>query len=244
MSEINQKFKKIDIAKIFEFADLSAYPLRQRLAIRLIGAVAYVLINILGKTIRFETEGWENFEKTTSTNRAFVGAFWHDCTFSFAYFWRNRGFVSMVSRSFDGEYLARILQRFGCGVIRGSTTDGGRAAFAGMIRLLREGYSTNFAIDGPRGPRHVAKSGAILLAKKSGAPVIPFWVDAKKFWTAGSWDRLQIPKPFTRVKIYVSAPIFVSAGADKNEIEDKRQELQTKLDELVALGKQWRETVG
>ncbi len=242
MSETNQKLNKFDAAKMFEFADLSSYSLRQRLAIRLIGAVVYVLINLLGKTIRFETEGWENFDKTIESNPAFVGAFWHDCTFSFAYFWRNRGFVSMVSRSFDGEYLARILQRFGCGVIRGSSNDGGRAAFAGMIRLLRKGFSINFAIDGPRGPRHIAKLGTILLAKKSGMPIIPFWVDAKKSWTAGSWDKLQIPKPFTRVKVYVSAPIFVSSDADKKVLEDKRQELQSKLDELVAFGKQWRES--
>ena len=91
-----------------------------------------------------------------------------------------------------------------------------------------------FTVDGPRGPRHEAKTGAVLLAKKTGNPMLPFSVKCDRFWTIGSWDRLQIPKPFTRARFIVSAPIYVPRDADDDVIEQKRVELQTALDVMAA----------
>jgi len=99
-----------------------------------------------------------------------------------------------------------------------------------------------FSVDGPRGPKYVAKTGAVLLAKKTSNPLMPFVVETEKFWTINNWDNLQIPKPFARAKIFIAAPIYVAKDASETEIENKRLELQSKLDEAVKLGKQWRES--
>lgn len=227
--------------EVYKPAPLSAYKFTQRLTIRLADFAFYVLISVIGKTLKFETEGWENFEAIEKAGKIPIYTFWHNRIFAGTYFFRDRGIVVITSQSFDGEYIARFIQRFGYGAIRGSSTRGGVKALVEMIRLMREGLPMAFTVDGPKGPRYVAKSGACLLAKKTGNPLMPFSVECKKFWTIKSWDKLQIPKPFSRVRVIIAAPIYVSKTADEKEIEKNREELQFKLDEAVAIGEQWRE---
>jgi lysophospholipid acyltransferase (LPLAT)-like uncharacterized protein len=107
---------------------------------------------------------------------------------------------------------------------------------------MKQGLATAFTIDGPKGPRHVAKSGACLLAKKTGHPILPFSVEAEKFWTVRSWDKLQIPKFFSRARVFYGEPVYVAKDAGDDEIEMKRAELQAKLDELSKRGQEWRES--
>ena len=225
----------------YNYADLSAYSLKQRVSIRLADWAFYLLIKLIGKTIRFETSGWENFDQIADSGEIPVYATWHNRIFPSVYFLRNRRIVVMTSQSFDGEYIARFIQRFGFGAVRGSSTRGGIGALAAMIRLTKKGFPMCFTVDGPKGPRYVAKTGAVLLAKKTGNPVLPFLVESDKFWTINSWDKLQIPKPFTRAKVYFAAPIYVSKNADEKEIHTKCRELQNKLDELVGFGEQLHE---
>ncbi|MCY7374990.1 MAG: DUF374 domain-containing protein, partial [Pyrinomonadaceae bacterium] len=127
--------------------------------------------------------------------------------------------------------------------VRGSSTRGGVGALVEMIRLMKRGLPMGFSVDGPRGPKYVAKTGAVLLAKKTGNPLMPFVFECEKFWTLGNWDKLQIPKPFTRAKLFIAEPIYVAKDANETEIENKRLELQTKLDELVINGEQWRDSI-
>ncbi len=202
----------------------------------------YWLIKIIGRTISYETDNWENFQKIERSGKIPIYAFWHNRIFAGTYFFRNRGIVVITSQSFDGEYIARFIQRLGYGAVRGSSTRGGVGALVEMIRLMKKGLPMGFTVDGPRGPKYVAKTGAVLLAKKTGNPLMPFVVEAEKFWTINSWDEMQIPKLFTRAKIFIAEPIYVAADADDAEIENKRIELQKKLDESVARGKQWRES--
>lgn len=227
--------------EVYKPAPLSAYKFTQRLTIRLADFAFYVLISVIGKTLKFEIEGWENFEAIEKAGKIPIYTFWHNRIFAGTYFFRERGIVVITSQSFDGEYIARFIQRFGYGAIRGSSTRGGVKALVEMIRLMREGLPMAFTVDGPKGPRYVAKPGACLLAKKTGNPLMPFSVECKKFWTIKSWDKLQIPKPFSRVRVIIAAPIYVSKTADEKEIEKNREELQFKLDEAVVIGKQWRE---
>jgi lysophospholipid acyltransferase (LPLAT)-like uncharacterized protein len=227
--------------EVYEFAPLDEYSARQRFSIRAVERLFYVLISLIGKTIRFETEGWENFEQIGRDGRIPIYAFWHNRIFLATYYFRNRGIVVITSQSFDGEYIARFIQRFGYGAVRGSSTRGGVGALVGLIRLMKQGLPAGFTVDGPKGPRYVAKTGAILLAKKTGNPVMPFAVETKKFWTIKSWDNLQIPKPFSKAKVFIAAPVYVEKDADDAEIENKLGELQAKLDELNEFGKQWRE---
>ncbi len=231
------------IKNSFLRADLSRYSLKEKILIYLADWTFYLLIKFIGKTIKFETEGGKNFEQITREGKIPVYATWHNRIFPSVYFLRNRGIVVLTSQSFDGEYIARFIGRFGYGAVRGSSMRGGVGALVEMIRLMRQDLPMCFTVDGPKGARYVAKTGAILLAKKTGNPVMPFVVEAEKFWTVNSWDKLQIPKPFSRAKVFIAEPIYVMKDAKESEIENKRQELQTKLDEMVAVGEQWRKAL-
>ena len=97
---------------------------------------------------------------------------------------------------------------------------------------MKRGLPMAFTVDGPRGPRRIAKTGAVMLARKTGNPMVPFSVECDSFWTISSWDRLQIPKPFTRAKFKVGNPIYVGEGNGEALIESKRDELQRSLEDL------------
>jgi lysophospholipid acyltransferase (LPLAT)-like uncharacterized protein len=228
-------------ARAYRFADLSAYPLKKRLLIRAADLVFYLLIHLIGRTTRFEVEGWEHWEQATAGGGLPIYTTWHNRVFLSTYFFRRRRIVVMTSRSFDGEYIARFIQRFGYGAARGSSTRGGVGAVVEMVRLMRAGSPAGFMIDGPKGPRYVAKMGAVLLAKKSGHPVLPFVITAERFWQARSWDAFQVPKPFTRARVEIAPPIHVAPEADEAALERKREELQRALDELNQRGEEWRE---
>jgi lysophospholipid acyltransferase (LPLAT)-like uncharacterized protein len=219
-------------ARADRFADLSRYSFKQRLVIRAAGIAFYLLINLVGRTTRFSVEGWEHWEAARRGGRQPIYAFWHNRVFLGTYFFRRRGIVVMTSRSFDGEYIARFIQRFGYGAARGSSSRGAVGALIEMVKLVRQGRPAGFTIDGPRGPRYVAKMGAVLLAKKTGAPVLPFTVNAGHYYAAPSWDGLQIPYPFTRARVLIAAPIHVPPDADADVLEAKRAELQRALDAL------------
>jgi lysophospholipid acyltransferase (LPLAT)-like uncharacterized protein len=227
--------------KTYQFASLAEYSFRQRFLIRSADLAFYILIKLIGKTIRYEIEGSENLANIEQNGKTPIYATWHNRIFSSVYFLRNRGIVVLTSQSFDGEYIARFIQRFGFGAVRGSSTRGGVNGLVKMIRLMREHLPMCFTVDGPKGARYVAKSGAVLLAKKSGNPILPFTIECKKFWTINSWDKLQIPKPFTRARVFFAEPILVEADADVTKVENKRIELQRKLDEAVIFGEQWRQ---
>ena len=161
------------VEKAHRFADLSGYSFKKRLIIRAADLAFYGLIHLIGRTARFEVEGWEHWEAASRDGRIPIGAFWHDGIFLTTYFWRRRNIVVMTSQSFDGEYIARFIQRFGYGAVRGSSTRGSVGAVIEMIRLMRLGHSTAFTIDGPKGPRHVAKSGGVCSPKKQATPSFP-----------------------------------------------------------------------
>jgi hypothetical protein len=231
-----------DIAReVYKPAPLSTYSFKERLLIHMADLAFYALISVIGKTLRFETDAWENFERAHADNKIPIYVFWHNRIFAGTYFFRHRGIVVITSQSFDGEYIARFIRRFGYGATRGSSTRGGVSALVELIRVMRKGKPAAFSIDGPKGPKYVAKSGACLLAKKTGNPMMPFVVETKNYREVKSWDRLQIPKFFSPVRVFIGAPIFVSKDANDEEIENKRLELQKALDELVERGKQWRE---
>ena len=221
------------VERAYNFADLSGYTPKQRLTIRAADLVFYALIRIIGATIRFEIEGREHLEEASREGRLPIYTTWHDRVFLATYFFRRRRIVVMTSQSFDGEYIARFIQRFGFGAVRGSSTRGGIGALAELVRLARARCPAGFMIDGPKGPRHEAKMGAVLLARKTGNPVLPFVVNAARRWHAPSWDRLQVPLPFTRARVLLAPPIRVPPDADDAALQGKRDELQRALDSLA-----------
>jgi lysophospholipid acyltransferase (LPLAT)-like uncharacterized protein len=224
--------------KVYRFAPLDTYSFGKRLAIRLAGLGFYLLIKIIGWTVRFETEGEENLAAAGQTP---IYAVWHDRIFLGTYYLRNSGIVFLTSQSFDGEYIARFLVRFGYGVIRGSSTRGGSRGLVEMIRGIKRDLPMGFTVDGPKGPRYEAKPGPLLLAKKSGSPILPFLLEGRSYWTVNSWDKLQIPRPFTRAIMIYGRPIEVGEDSTEAEFDKKLAELQSSLDNLVERGRIWRE---
>lgn len=228
-----------NIERAYSFASLDSYSFKERWLIRAADLTFFLLIKLIGRTVKFEIVGWENWETASHDGRIPIYTFWHDRVFLSTYFWQRRAIVVMTSRSFDGEYIARFIQRFGYGAARGSSSRGATGAVVEMVRLMRAGCPAAFTIDGPRGPRYVAKMGAVLLAKKTGNPVLPFSIAAERFWEATkSWDRPQIPKPFSRASVFIGAPIDVPADADEALLNAKRDELQASLDELDRRGRE------
>ena len=228
-----------EIEKVYRFASLSQYTLKQRVLIHLADWAFFLAIKLIGGSIQFETEGDEHLKAIESEDKLPIYAVWHDRIFLGTAYLKGRGIVFLTSQSFDGEYIARFLQRFGYGAIRGSSTRGGARGLVEMIRGMDRGLAMGFTVDGPKGPRYEVKSGAILLAKKTGNPILPFIVHPKKYWTINSWDKLQIPRPFTLALLAFGKPVYVESSASDEQIEAKRIELQDVLDRLVKHGKDW-----
>jgi lysophospholipid acyltransferase (LPLAT)-like uncharacterized protein len=135
----------------------------------------------------------------------------------------------VTSENFDGEWIGKIIRRFGYGTARGSTSHGGLKALLRLKREMADGHPAGFTVDGPRGPARVAQPGAVWLAKATGHPVLPFHLEADRHWTVSSWDRTQIPKPFATVALVVDEPFHVPPDAGDAELEAARVKLESRL---------------
>jgi len=200
----------------------------KRLQLAAIPAVGVPVIASLGATLTWRVEGLEhlNFEQP---GRRPIMAFWHGRVLAATYYFRRRGIVVMISENFDGEWIARIIEQFGFRTSRGSTSRGGQRALLQLKRAMERGQPTGFAVDGPRGPARKVQPGAVWLAKITGNPIVPFHLEASSYWSLKSWDRTQIPTPFSTVSLIVGTPIEVPRDADEPTIEEKRVELEQAL---------------
>jgi lysophospholipid acyltransferase (LPLAT)-like uncharacterized protein len=206
----------------------------KRLQAGAIARVGYLLIAALGRTLRWRVEGLEHFDAIVASGRQPVMAFWHGRILTAAYYFRHRGIVVITSENFDGEWIARIIERFGYGTARGSTSRGAKRAMLQLVRDMKAGRPAGFTLDGPRGPARVAQPGAVWLAGATGNPLLPFHLEASSSWTLKSWDRTQIPKPFSTVSLVVGQPIEVPSAASADQLEQSRQELEVRLTALEA----------
>jgi lysophospholipid acyltransferase (LPLAT)-like uncharacterized protein len=206
----------------------------KRLQAWLIAALGYRIVALLGSTLRWRTEGLEHLAAVAAGGRQPVMAFWHGRILPATYFFRRRGIVVITSENFDGEWIAGIIERFGYGTARGSTSRGGRKALLQLTRDMAAGKAAGFTVDGPRGPAGVAQAGAVWLARATGNPVLPFHLEASRHWTLHSWDRTQIPKPFATVSLVVGEPFDVPGGGDDEAIESARTLLEARLHALEA----------
>jgi lysophospholipid acyltransferase (LPLAT)-like uncharacterized protein len=217
----------------------------QRAQIFLASWIGYLAILLIGRTLRWEVFSWENWEAAQRAGRGLIYTFWHREIFSATWFWRKRGIVVMTSQNFDGEYIARIIQKHGYGAARGSSSRGAGRALGEMLRCLRRGLDTAFTIDGPRGPRFVAKRGSVLLSKASGAAILCFHIALRKaFVFKKSWDLFQIPHPFSHAAMLIAPPVVVPPDAGEEEQSRKLQEVQAALDELRRRGEEWAGKAG
>ena len=206
----------------------------KRIQARLISILGFRAVQLLGSTLRWKTEGLEHFDAIVAAGHQPVMAFWHGRILPATYYFRRRGIVVITSENFDGEWIAGIIERFGYGTARGSTSRGGRKAMLQLIRDLAAGKPAGFTLDGPRGPARVAQPGAVWLSKATGNPVLPFHLEASRCWTMNSWDRTQIPKPFSTVAIAMGEPFQVAPDADEGALERARLMLEERLKMLEA----------
>jgi lysophospholipid acyltransferase (LPLAT)-like uncharacterized protein len=205
----------------------------KRFEVAAIAAIGYPFIRLLGRTLRWRVEGLEHLDRIVASGRQPIYGFWHGRILSATYFFRHRGIVVITSENFDGEWIARIISRFGYGTARGSTSRGARRALLQLRRALESGRPVAFTLDGPRGPAHQAQPGAVWLAGATGQPILPFHLEAARHWSVRSWDRTQVPKPFSLVSLTVGAPIDVPAGASEAVLSEKRAELEAALADLM-----------
>ena len=206
---------------------------RQIASAAAIAAAARPVIASLCRTVRWTAEGLPHYDAIRASGRQPVMAFWHGRIVHATWFFRRRDIVVMISENFDGEWIGRLIEKFGYRTARGSTSRGGGRALIRMRRLAAAGAPTGFAVDGPRGPARCVQPGAVWLASRTGNPLLPFHSEADRFWTARSWDGTQVPRPFARAAMVVGAPIEVPRAAGPDLIEGKRLELERSLHDLA-----------
>jgi lysophospholipid acyltransferase (LPLAT)-like uncharacterized protein len=211
---------------------------------RLVGAlgppVVATLFHTLGASYRYQVLHPDRLAALVASGPV-VLTLWHDQAFAAARFLHRRlhraglGLTVIASQSRDGELVARLAARLGVPVVRGSTSRGGRGAILALYRSLAKHRSSPLLVpDGPRGPRHVAKSGAVLLAQFGSAPLVPLGFAAEHGVTLRSWDRMTVPRPWSRVAVAIGEPRQVSRQLDPGELEAERTGLEAALDALDA----------
>ncbi|HSL39389.1 MAG TPA: lysophospholipid acyltransferase family protein [Desulforhopalus sp.] len=164
--------------------------------------------------------------------RQAIASFWHYSIFFIFYFLRRYRAIAMVSASRDGDYIARLAGQFGFATARGSRNQRGTEAFREMLKGVRSGVNGAIVVDGSQGPPRIAQSGAVLLAARSGVPIIPLAWSASRYFAIRSWDRTAIPRPFSRVEIFFGEPLPVPKQLSTEHVEEYRQLLESRLNQL------------
>lgn len=201
----------------------------KRAQVALIAALGYPLMSALGRTLRWRVEGQQHFDAVVAAGHQPIIAFWHGRILPGTIHFRDRNIIVITSENFDGEWIARIIERFGYGTARGSSSRGGLKALLKLVRDMESGKPTAFTLDGPRGPARVAQPGALWLAKVTGNPVLPLHIESSSHWTMNSWDQTQIPRPFSTVALVLGEPFYVPRATTAAELEAARRELERRL---------------
>ena len=213
----------------------------QHFQIRVFGWLAAWVVRLIGITLRWEVHGWDNWKAADALGKRIVYVFWHNEIFAATWLWRKRGIVVMSGYNFDARFTAQVIQKLGYEIARGSASRGAARALVGMVRAVQRGHDAAFTTDGPRGPRLVAKPGAVMLAKATGAAIVCFHTRPANAWVfKKSWDRTEIPHPFARIAAFIAPPILVPPDADDAVQAEKLREVQETLDGLVRRGDDWR----
>jgi len=191
----------------------------------------YWFIRLVGPTLRVSVSREEGAQQSVG-ERPLIGSFWHAGIIPATYMCRNLGVRVMSSNSYDGEYMGRIIRKFGFVAVKGSSSRNAVRALLGLRRALQEGWTVAFSIDGPRGPRYKVKPGPVALARSSSVPLTMFHMAVDRAWVLNTWDRLIIPKPFSRVLMRFGKLIPVPSDATDEDLERYQQKLQESLDRV------------
>jgi lysophospholipid acyltransferase (LPLAT)-like uncharacterized protein len=212
----------------------------RRMQIPVIAWAVYWMVRLIGPTLRVEVIGVHNAIQIRDTGEPGIGAFWHRCIFPAVWIWRNRGIVVMNTVNFDGQWTRRVIERLGFGTAQGSSTRGAIEGLTIMGKRLEEGKHVAFTIDGPHGPRFVAKPGPVILARRSGRPISVFHLGVEHGHTfKKAWDLFRLPYPFSRVVMFVAPPIHVPVNAESDVLHEKQAEMQAALERVRDMAESW-----
>ena len=219
---------------------LPRLPWHRRVQIPIIAAMVYSVIRTLGPTLRFEVLGGHHALIRGSRKEPCIWAFWHRVIIPIAWFGRDRGIVVMNTTAFDGQWTRKVIEWLGFGTAQGSSSRGGLRGLQVMAQKIAEGWDCAFTIDGPRGPRYVAKVGPVLLARMTGAPIMVFHARVDKGKTIEkTWDHFCVPHFFANAILIGGRPIRVPQDADSGMIKAKHQEMQKELERVRDLAEGW-----
>lgn len=202
---------------------------KERIRMALVSCALIWVARLVGITLRTRSMPVPDTHHLRRGSSGAIFALWHGDHFPTMWTFRHRETCVITSQSRDGELLTRILEGWGIRAVRGSSSRGGIGALKEMARIVRSGRDGVVAVDGPRGPRHVVKPGIVLLAKLTGAPIIPVVASASRYWQFKSWDRYRLPKPFARTLVLFGEPLFVPAQVSNDQLEVYRAQLEQSL---------------
>lgn len=197
------------------------------------GVLGAGIVGALFATTRLRRIGAEHYRRFRDEGRPVIFVFWHGQLLPLVHYHRNEGIVVLVSEHADGEYITRIVEHHGFGTVRGSSTRGATRGLKGLIRAARAGTDLALTPDGPRGPAHVLKAGALGVAQATGLPVIPLAVGASAGWRLRSWDGFLVPRPLSRITIEYAPPVHVPRDASRDRLEALRLEVQETLNAMT-----------
>ncbi len=197
---------------------------------RILSAIAGFYLRLVGITSRIIWVNRSIRDEHERLGRGVIYAFWHGRQVFLVYTHRNDGTRPLVSKSRDGEIIARVCRAFGMDPIRGSTSRGGVGALLEVQEALGAGRKVSFTPDGPRGPLREVQKGVLYAAQKSGCPIVPMAFGARKKWIFGSWDEFIVPKPFNRISMVYGEPLQVSAT---DNLDQRARDLKRALDQVA-----------
>jgi hypothetical protein len=208
------------------------FTLTQRLVLAVVPRIVWALLWVLGLTWRFRVIAEEGVTPIVFGQKAGaeIYCFWHQCVLPCTIYFRRSHAVILISRSFDGELITRILRMFGFDAVRGSSSRSAREGLMGLIDVIESGRTAIFTADGPLGPIYQTKMGPIKLAQLTGAPIGAFHLQPERAWVMKSWDRFLIPKPFTRICVSWAQWTHVPRDLCPEQFEPRRQELNAALE--------------
>lgn len=204
----------------------------QCLVLAVVPRIVWALLWVIGCTWRYRVIAEEGVTPVVFGQKAGgeIYCFWHQCVLPCALYFRRTHAVILISRSFDGELITRILRMFGFDAARGSSSRSAREGLMGLKRVIESGKPAIFTADGPRGPIYQTKMGPIKLAQLTGAPIGAFHLQPERAWVMNSWDRFLVPKPFTRICVSWAQWTRVPEDLCPEQFEPRRQELNAALE--------------
>lgn len=191
------------------------------------------LAEALLRTCRFATTGAEHYRRFWHEGRPVIFVLWHGRLLPCTFYHRGQGLATLVSQHGDGEIIARIVRRWDYTPVRGSSSRGGLEALRRLVRVVRQGQSLAITPDGPRGPRETMKPGPLIVAQRTGAPLVPVACGASRGRFFGRWDRFLLPAPFSKIHIEYGAPRFVPKSATADDLSRISGELESDLAALM-----------